>query len=51
MPDQLPILQKGDNFRDPDRPGKSLRYVSEFMTGSAVGGGAAPVVEWIREGA
>lgn len=51
MPDQLPILQKGDNFRDPDRPGKSLRYVSEFMTGSSVGGGAAPVVEWIREGA
>jgi len=50
MPDQLPILQKGDNFRDPDRPGKSLRYVSEFMTGSAVGGGPAPVVEWIREG-
>jgi hypothetical protein len=50
MPDQLPILQKGDNFRDPDRPGKSLRYVSEFITGSSVGGGAAPTVEWIREG-
>lgn len=51
MPDQLPILQKGDSFRDPDRPGKSLRYVSEFITGSAVGGGGAPTVEWIREGA
>jgi hypothetical protein len=50
MPDQLPIIQKGDSFRDPDRPGKTLRYVSEFMTGSS-GGGAAPVVEWIREGA
>jgi hypothetical protein len=51
MPDQLPILQKGDSFRDPDRPGKSLRYVSEFLTGSAIDGGGEPHVEWIREGA
>jgi len=51
MPDQLPILQKGDNFRDPDRPGKSLRYVSEFLRGSAAGGGGSPQIEWIREGA
>jgi len=51
MPDQLPILQKGDNFRDPDRPGKSLRYVSEFLRGSAAGGGGTPQIEWIREGA
>jgi len=50
MPDQLPILQKGDNFRDPDRPGKSLRYVSEFLRGSAAGGGGTPQIEWIREG-
>ncbi|MFM8952262.1 MAG: transglutaminase-like domain-containing protein [Planctomycetaceae bacterium] len=49
MPDQLPILQKGDNFRDPDRPGKSLRYVSEFLRGSAVNGGGSPDVTWIRE--
>ena len=51
MPDQLPILQKGDNFRDPDRPGKSLRYVSEFLRGSAAGGGGTPQIEWVREGA
>ena len=51
MPDQLPILQKGDNFRDPDRPGQSLRYVSEFIRGSAVDGGGSPRVVWIREGA
>lgn len=51
MPDQLPILQKGDNFRDPDRPTKPLRYVSEFVTGSAVGGGGQPHVQYIREGA
>jgi hypothetical protein len=51
MPDQLPILQKGDNFRDPDRPGKPLRYVSEFLRGSTGPGSAAPHVQWIREGA
>ncbi len=49
MPDQLPILQKGDNFRDNDRPGKPLRYMSEFIRGSAVGAGGAPQVEWVRE--
>jgi hypothetical protein len=51
MPDQLPILQKGDSFRDPDRPGKTLRYVSEFIKGSATDGGGSPKVTWIREGA
>jgi hypothetical protein len=51
MPDQLPILQKGDSFRDPDRPGKTLRYVSEFLTGSAIQGGGSPAIEWVREGA
>jgi hypothetical protein len=51
MPDQLPILQKGDSFRDPDRPGKQLRYVAEFLKGSAVEGGGKPRVTWIREGA
>jgi len=51
MPDQLPILQKGDDFRDPDRPGKSLRYVSEFLRGTPTPGAAPPQVEWIREGA
>lgn len=49
MPDQLPILQKGDGFRDPDRPGKTLRYVSEFIRGSATDGGGSPRVKWIRE--
>jgi len=51
MPDQLPILQKGDSFRDPDRPSKTLRYVSEFIKGSATDGGGSPKVTWIREGA
>jgi len=55
MPDQLPILQKGDVFRDPDRPSKPLRYVSEFLKGSSVTKGNEPAgqprVTWIREGA
>jgi hypothetical protein len=51
MPDQLPILQKGDSFRDPDRPGKQVRYVAEFLKGEAVAGGGRPDVTWIREGA
>ena len=50
MPDQLPILQKGDSFRDPDRPGQPLRYVSEFCRGAALAGGGSPKVDWIRGG-
>ena len=48
MPDHLPILQKGDSFRDPDRPGKPLRYVSEFCRGAAVSEAGSPKVDWIR---
>jgi hypothetical protein len=51
MPDQLPILQKGDAFRDPDRPSQTLRYVSEFARGTASEGGGSPKIQWIREGA
>ena len=51
MPDQLPIIQKGDSFRDPDRPGQPLRYVSEFCRGAALSGGGSPQVDWIRGGA
>ena len=50
MPDQLPILQKGDAFRDPDRPGRTLRYVSEFLRGSSAEGSGQPHVRWVREG-
>lgn len=51
MPDQLPILQKGDSFRDPDRPAQTLRYVSEFARGTTTDGGGSPKIQWIREGA
>lgn len=47
IPEQRPILQKGDNFRDPDRPRERMRYLSEHMTGEKVGG--KPRVTWIRE--
>jgi hypothetical protein len=47
IPEHRAILQKGDNFHDPDRPDKKLRYVSQFLKGSSVtprasGGAAAP---------
>ena len=40
-----PILQKGDNFRDPERPRESMRYLSEYLTGA----GGKPKVKFIRE--
>lgn len=40
-----PILQKGDNFTDPDRAGRKMRYVSEHVTGR----GGKPTVQFIRE--
>jgi hypothetical protein len=49
IPEHRPILQKGDNFRDPDRPKEPLRYVNEFVKGSAVKGGGKPRVEFVRE--
>lgn len=49
IPEHRAILQKGDNFRDPDRPKEKLRYVNEFLKGAAVRGGGQPKVEFIRE--
>lgn len=43
--DKRPILQKGDNFKDPDRPRDKMRYMSEFLKGS----GGKPEVRFIRE--
>lgn len=41
------ILQKGDNFKDPDRPRDKMRYMSEFLKGT--GGGGRPQVNFVRE--
>jgi len=45
MQESRPILQKGDNFRDKDRPREAQRYVSEYLTGA----GGTPKVKFIRE--
>lgn len=47
IPEERPILQKGDNFRDPDRSKERFRYVSENLKASAKGG--QPKVKFIRE--
>jgi len=49
MPEWRPILQKGDNFRDPDRRGKKLRYVSTFLTGKKRAGDGSPSVKFIQK--
>ncbi|MBX7165361.1 MAG: transglutaminase-like domain-containing protein [Pirellulales bacterium] len=45
IPEHRPILQKGDNFRDPERPRESQRYLSEYLTGA----GGKPKVKFVRE--
>jgi transglutaminase-like putative cysteine protease len=48
MPLARTILQKGDNFRVPERKEK-LRYASDYLTGLPVPGGGRPKVKYIRE--
>ncbi|GAA4438790.1 transglutaminase domain-containing protein [Bremerella cremea] len=48
MPDHPIILQKGDNFRVPDKK-EPQRFVNEKLTGKAVRGGGKPKVEFVRE--
>jgi hypothetical protein len=49
MPTARVILQKGDNFRDPDRPGVPLRYASEYMTATPEPGSGRPQQKFIRQ--
>ena len=49
MPEQRPILQKGDNFRVPEKPKNRQRYVAEFLRGLPVKGGGKPKVRFVRE--
>lgn len=49
MPEQRPILQKGDNFRVPEKPKQRQRYVAELLKGRPVKGGGRPKVRFIRE--
>jgi hypothetical protein len=47
MPDQRPILQKGDNFRVPEKR-KPQRYVAELLQVNGVRGGQ-PKVKFVRQ--
>ncbi|MCA9239685.1 MAG: transglutaminase domain-containing protein [Planctomycetales bacterium] len=49
MPLARVILQKGDNFRVPERPRDKLRYASDFMVGTPVKGAGQPKARFIRE--
>jgi len=48
MSDFRPILQKGDNFKVPEKRERQ-RYVAEFLKGKAIRGGGDPRVTFIRE--
>jgi hypothetical protein len=48
MPIARPILQKGDNFRVPERK-DHLRYVSDFLVGVPTPGGGKPGYKFIRD--
>lgn len=49
MEEQRPILQKGDNFKVPEKPRDRERYVAELLKGLPVRGGGKPKVQFIRE--
>ncbi|TWT30084.1 transglutaminase-like domain-containing protein [Blastopirellula retiformator] len=48
MPDPRPILQKGDNFRVPEKT-EPVRFVAEYLTGKKSPNGGRPQVTFIRE--
>ena len=47
MPLVRTILQKGDNFRMPEKK-ERLRYASDFATAKAMPGGSKPSIEFVR---
>jgi hypothetical protein len=49
MPLPRVILQKGDDFRVPERPRERLRYASDYLLGFPVPGGGKPRVKYFRE--
>jgi transglutaminase-like putative cysteine protease len=48
MPTPRVIMQKGENFRDPER-NENLRYASEYFIALPVGNGGKPKVEFVRK--
>jgi hypothetical protein len=49
MPLPRTIMQKGDNFRVPERPKDRLRYASDYMVGLPVGKAGKPKAKFIRQ--
>lgn len=50
MPIARPILQKGDNFRVPEKPRERLRYATDYLIARpAQRGGGKPTVKYLRE--
>jgi hypothetical protein len=49
MPLARTILQKGDNFRVPERPKDRLRYASDYMIGLPIGNAGKPKARFFRE--
>ncbi|MCO6047034.1 transglutaminase domain-containing protein [Aeoliella sp. ICT_H6.2] len=49
MPIARTILQKGDNFRVPERRGERLFYASDYLMALPVGKSGKPKVKYIRE--
>ena len=48
MPDTRAILQKGDNFRVPEKK-EAQRYVAEFLSVKSIKGAGKPEVKFVRE--
>ena len=48
MPEYLPILQKGDRFKVPEKP-ELQRYLADFLSAQKVTGRQQPQVEFIRQ--
>jgi hypothetical protein len=48
IPELRPILQKGDNFKVPEKK-EPQRYVAEFLTGNSARGSGRPVVQFLRD--
>lgn len=48
MPEYLPILQKGDRFKVPEKP-EVQRYIADFLSSKKVLGNNDPQVEFIRQ--
>jgi hypothetical protein len=49
MPLGRVVLQRGDDFRVPERPRERLRYASDFLIGKPFPGSGKPSVKYLRE--